>query len=151
MVTVQEKGRLRASRGELIKSLFRKWVGDVNTCAFLHEWDLLQDGLHNEEEFESLYDMLDSINAYLGIPWYNVAEVGQGQRFEFHLHDFMQRLLLREIQKLRNSGDPIHLEINPLPVAMDIRASWKGFRTSSIYAPPGSSVSIWPVGHVVYS
>ena len=150
-VTVEEKERLRASRGELFESLFRKRVGDVNTCAFLHEWDLLRDGLYNEEEFESLYDMLDSINAYLGIPWYNVAEVGQGQRFEFHLHDFMQRLLLREIQKLRNSGDPIHLEINPLPVAMDIRASWKGFRTSSIYAPPGSSVSIWPVGHVVYS
>ena len=78
MVTVQEKGRLRASRGELIKSLFRKRVGDVNTCAFLHEWDLLRDRLHNEEEFESLYDMLDSINAYLGIPWYNVVDVGRG-------------------------------------------------------------------------
>ena len=78
MVTVQEKGRLRASRGELIKSLFRKRVGDVNTRAFLHEWDLLQDGLHNEEEFESLYNMLDSINAYLGIPWYNIVDVGRG-------------------------------------------------------------------------
>ena len=78
MVTVQEKGRLRASRGELIKSLFRKQVGDVNTRAFLHEWDLLRDRLHNEEEFESLYDMLDSINAYLGIPWYNVVDVGRG-------------------------------------------------------------------------
>ena len=78
MVTVQEKGRLRASRGELITSLFRKQVGDVNTRAFLHEWDLLWDRLHNEEEFESLYDMLDLINTYLGIPWYNIVDVGRG-------------------------------------------------------------------------
>ena len=142
MVTVEEKERLRASRGRSFKQLFNKRVGDWNTHAFLDDLDLPRDGLYSDKKTESLYDMLNSIRSYLDVPWYNVMEVGRGQRFEFHLHDFMQRLLLREIHKLRESGDPIHLEVNPLLVAMDIQTSGNEFQTSGIYVHSSVDLSI---------
>ena len=75
MVTVEEHKSLRASRGELFEILFTKRIGKGHTRAFLHG-DLPRDGLYSDEKFSSLYDMLNLINAYLGISWYNVAEVG---------------------------------------------------------------------------
>ena len=142
MVTVEEYDRLKASRGRSFKQLFTKQVGDWNTHAFLNYRDLPRDGFYSDKKFESLYDMLNSIKVYLNVPWYNVMEVGRGQRFEFHLHDYMQRLLLQEIQKLRESGDPIHLEVNPLPVVMDIQTSGNKLQTSSIYVHSGIGVGI---------
>ena len=51
--------------------------------------------------------------------------------------------MLWEIQKLRNSGDPIHLEINPLPVAMDLPMfTGKEFGTGSIDAHSSSDVTV---------
>ena len=150
MVTVEEYDRLKASRGRSFKQLFTKQVGDWNTHAFLNYRDLPRDGFYSDKKTESLYNMLDSMKSYLNVPWYNVMEVGRGQRFEFHLHDFMQRLLLNEIQKLRENGDPIYLEANPLPVAVDIRPSWKEFRTSTLYVLPDAPVSIWHLEACLY-
>ena len=142
MVTAEEKERLRADRGRSFKQLFKKQVGDEDAHAFLNYRDLPRDGFYSDKKTESLYDMLNSIKVYLNVPWYNVMEVGRGQRFEFHLHDYMQRLLLQEIQKLRESGDPIHLEVNPLPVVMDIQTSGNELQTSSIYVHSGIGVGI---------
>ncbi|KAL5480755.1 hypothetical protein ACEPAI_9695 [Sanghuangporus weigelae] len=68
------------------------------------------------ERFDPFYRMLETIHSYLEFPWYNASSMGRGERYEFHLHDFMQRLLLAEIRRLRKVGDPIHIEENPLPV-----------------------------------
>ena len=141
-MTAKEKERLRADRGRSFKQLFKKQVGDEDAHAFLNYRDLPPDGFYSDKKTESLYDMLNSIKVYLNVPWYNVMEVGRGQRFEFHLHDYMQRLLLQEIQKLRESGDPIHLEVNPLPVVMDIQTSGNKLQTSSIYVHSSIGVGI---------
>ncbi|KAL5522464.1 hypothetical protein ACEPAG_8480 [Sanghuangporus baumii] len=68
------------------------------------------------ERFDPFYRMLETIHSYLEFPWYNASSTGRGERYEFHLHDFMQRLLLAEITRLRKVGDPIYIEENPLPV-----------------------------------
>ncbi|KAL5480743.1 hypothetical protein ACEPAI_9683 [Sanghuangporus weigelae] len=68
------------------------------------------------EKFEPIYAMLKTMFSYIKIPWYNVVATGRGERYEFHLHDFMQRLILKEIRRLRANGDPIFIEENPLPV-----------------------------------
>ncbi|KAL5522454.1 hypothetical protein ACEPAG_8470 [Sanghuangporus baumii] len=68
------------------------------------------------EKFEPFYAMLKTMFSYIKIPWYNVVATGRGERYEFHLHDFLQRLILKEIRRLRANGDPIFIEENPLPV-----------------------------------
>ncbi|KAL5522466.1 hypothetical protein ACEPAG_8482 [Sanghuangporus baumii] len=66
------------------------------------------------ERFEPFYVMLKTMLSYVRVPWYNVAETGRRERYEFHLHDFMQRLILKEIRRLRSNGDPIRIEMNPV-------------------------------------
>ncbi|KAL5480883.1 hypothetical protein ACEPAI_9824 [Sanghuangporus weigelae] len=42
---------------------------------------------------------------------------GRGERYEFHLHDFMQRLILKKIRELRQDGaDPIAISDKPRKV-----------------------------------
>ncbi|OCB84048.1 hypothetical protein A7U60_g8719 [Sanghuangporus baumii] len=44
---------------------------------------------------------------------------GRGEQYEFHLHDFMQRLVLKKIRELRQDGaDPIAISDKPRKVRM---------------------------------
>ncbi|KAL5522583.1 hypothetical protein ACEPAG_8600 [Sanghuangporus baumii] len=62
-------------------------------------------------------DLLSSINEYLSVPWYRAKSTGRGEQYEFHLHDFMQRLILKKIRELRQDGaDPIAISDKPRKV-----------------------------------
>ncbi|KAL5480888.1 hypothetical protein ACEPAI_9829 [Sanghuangporus weigelae] len=64
-------------------------------------------------------DLLSPINEYLGVPWYRAKSTGRGEQYEFHLHDFMQRLILKKIRELRQDGaDPIVISDKPRKVRM---------------------------------
>lgn len=76
-----------------------------------------------DSDFQSL---LSLINDYLSVPWYNVKSTGRGEKYEFHLHDFMQRLLLKEITRLRAHGDPIEISDRPRRVRVK-RATGSNF------------------------
>ncbi|EJD07178.1 uncharacterized protein FOMMEDRAFT_144912 [Fomitiporia mediterranea MF3/22] len=99
-------------RGKVFEKLAKKSAGEGNTDPFSH--DLPSSGF--EVDF---FDMLHVIYYYLKVPWYNVLQTGHGEPFEFHLHDFMQRLFLKEIYKLRISSS-IPLELYPLAVKSNV-------------------------------
>ncbi|EJD08227.1 uncharacterized protein FOMMEDRAFT_164915 [Fomitiporia mediterranea MF3/22] len=99
-------------RGEVFGQLARKKAGRGNSDPFPHE--LPSSGF--EADF---FDMLHVFYYYLKTPWYNVLYTGHGEPFEFHLHDFMQRLFLKEIYKLRISSS-IPLELYPLAVKSNV-------------------------------
>lgn len=96
-------------RGEAFETLSRKQVDNQGTRAFMGYF--LRDGFDSQ-----FFDMLNTINRYLSVPWYNVNSTQRGERHEFHLHDFMQRLILKELHKMRQDKKPILLEKNPLRV-----------------------------------
>lgn len=53
--------------------------------------------------------MLQAMNDYFQPAWYAVdasAQTGGGEKFEFHAHGFLQRLLMREIVRLRQLDQP---------------------------------------------
>ncbi|KAL5523298.1 hypothetical protein ACEPAF_1565 [Sanghuangporus sanghuang] len=103
---------LEADRAKLFE-IFAGRRCDKNTVRFVFP-DRTSFG--TGEKFEPFYAMLKTMFSYVRIPWYNVVATGRGERYEFHLHDFMQRLILKEIRRLRANGDPILIEENPLPV-----------------------------------
>ncbi|OCB91431.1 hypothetical protein A7U60_g1309 [Sanghuangporus baumii] len=103
---------LEADRAKLLE-IFAGRRCDKNTVRFVFP-DRTSFG--TGEKFEPFYAMLKTMFSYVRIPWYNVVATGRGERYEFHLHDFMQRLILKEIRRLRANGDPILIEENPLPV-----------------------------------
>ncbi|KAL5499275.1 hypothetical protein ACEPAH_1793 [Sanghuangporus vaninii] len=103
---------LEVNRGKLFE-IFAGRRCDRNTVRFVFP-DRTSFG--TGEIFEPFYAMLKTMFSYVRIPWYNVVSTGRGERYEFHLHDFMQRLILKEIRRLRANGDPILIEENPLLV-----------------------------------
>ncbi|OCB91440.1 hypothetical protein A7U60_g1318 [Sanghuangporus baumii] len=105
---------LQEARGELFKVLVTR--GFSLNSSRLRE--LPRQCFGAGERFDPFYGMLRTIHSYLEFPWYNASSTGRGERYEFHLHDFMQRLLLTEIKRLRKVGDPMYIEENPLPVRL---------------------------------
>ena len=71
----------------------------------------IKDGI--DSEFQR---MISLMNDHLFIPWYNVKSTERKDIYEFHLHDFMQRLMLEEIDRLRKQGDPIWIQERPRKV-----------------------------------
>lgn len=63
-------------------------------------------GFGTGARLESSYDMLTAMHTYVSVLWYNVVNTGRGD-----LHDFMRRLLLKEIQKLRATREPVLIEV----------------------------------------
>ncbi|KAL5499143.1 hypothetical protein ACEPAH_1661 [Sanghuangporus vaninii] len=55
--------------------------------------DILRRGLQTDSDVDFV-ELLSPINEYLNVPWYRAKLTDRGERFEFHLHDFMQRLVL---------------------------------------------------------
>ncbi|KAL5522465.1 hypothetical protein ACEPAG_8481 [Sanghuangporus baumii] len=109
-----EIGALEENRGRLFEIFAGRKCGRPTVRFDLLERASFAAG----ERFEPFYVMLKTMLSYVRVPWYNVAETGRRERYEFHLHDFMQRLILKEIRRLRSIGDPIFIEENPLPVTM---------------------------------
>ncbi|KAL5480762.1 hypothetical protein ACEPAI_9702 [Sanghuangporus weigelae] len=106
-----EVADLQAKRGHLFEYL-RDRKG--------HPTDLLE-GLSREcfdtdEQLMPFYNMLENMKGYLLVAWFNVASTGKGERYEFHLHDYMQRLLLEEISRMRNNGNHLLIEEFPLSI-----------------------------------
>ena len=118
---------LRKERGKTFNALAQKQVGEITGIPYAA---LRVGGFPAGERFGSIYDTLNTINQYLGVPWYAIKGTGRGERYEFHLHDFMQRLLLNEIQRLRLSSDPILLEKNPIPVETVTQSSGNAYSHS---------------------
>ncbi|EJD03341.1 uncharacterized protein FOMMEDRAFT_156731 [Fomitiporia mediterranea MF3/22] len=99
-------------RGKVFEQLAKKTAGEGNTEPFPRHLP--------SNVFEAqFYGMLHVIYKYLKVPWYNVVHTGHGEPLEFHLHDFIQRLFLKEIYKLRLSSS-IPLELYPLAVKSKI-------------------------------
>ncbi|KAL5523290.1 hypothetical protein ACEPAF_1557 [Sanghuangporus sanghuang] len=109
-----EIGSLEENRGKLFEIFAGRRCGRPTVRFDLPDRTSIATG----QRFEPAYNMLKAMLSYVSFPWYNVAETGRRERYEFHLHDFMQRLILKEIRRLRSSGDPIFIEENPLPITM---------------------------------
>ncbi|KAL5480756.1 hypothetical protein ACEPAI_9696 [Sanghuangporus weigelae] len=109
-----EIGALEENRGRLFEIFAGRKCGRPTVRFDLLERTSFAAG----ERFEPFYVMLKAMLSYVRVPWYNVAETGRREQYEFHLHDFMQRLILKEIRRLRSIGDPIFIEENPLPITM---------------------------------
>ncbi|KAF8656847.1 hypothetical protein AX16_002394 [Volvariella volvacea WC 439] len=129
-VKESEMKGLMEDRGQVFQRLAKKRVTQVESRAYYRQ-ELPEHGFYNSNKFPSLFETPCTINSYISIPWYNVEGTGRGQPHEFHLHDFMQRLLLQEIQRLRESGDPIRLEDNPLPVKAETQYSGNEYTSNS--------------------
>ncbi|KAL5504987.1 hypothetical protein ACEPAH_7650 [Sanghuangporus vaninii] len=118
-VPPEELESMKEKRGKAFKHLREKKLEDRSSC------DFFAIGLHSlytaddDEKLREIYASLEIINTYLLIPWYNVAGTGRRERYEFHLHEFMQRLLWKHIVRLRDSGDPIRVDRKPLAVKVD--------------------------------
>ncbi|KAL5499270.1 hypothetical protein ACEPAH_1788 [Sanghuangporus vaninii] len=86
----------------------------------IHLPDLLErlprEYFDTDEQLTPFYNILEDIREHLVILWYNDASTGKGERYEFHLHDYMQRLLLEEISRMRNNGNNLLIEEVPLSV-----------------------------------
>lgn len=63
------------------------------------------------EEMKGFSEMIRSLLRYFSLPWHGIEVPPPHQ---FHAHNFLQRLLFREIKRLNNN--PIELELVPLPV-----------------------------------
>ncbi|KAL5522463.1 hypothetical protein ACEPAG_8479 [Sanghuangporus baumii] len=109
-----EIGSLEDNRGKLFEIFAGRRCGGPTLRFDLPDRASIATG----QRFEPAYNMLNAMLSYVSFPWYNVAETGRRERYEFHLHDFMQRLILKEIRRLRSIGDPIFIEENPLPITM---------------------------------
>jgi hypothetical protein len=64
------------------------------------------------EEMEGFSGIIDSLMRYFSHSWHGIEVPPPHQ---FHAHNFLQRLLFQEIERLNNE-DPIELESVPLPV-----------------------------------
>ncbi|KAL5499267.1 hypothetical protein ACEPAH_1785 [Sanghuangporus vaninii] len=106
---------LREDRGDFFDVLACRGSNRNTARVF----DLPRAGFVQGKKYDPFFVMLQSIRMYLEIAWYNVAATGRGERYEFHLHDYIQRLFLKEIKRLRDSGDPINIEENPLGVTTE--------------------------------
>ncbi len=122
-VKASEASKMERGRGKVSEILARKIVGDGDTRAFPQARRLPTDGFQAGPKFDAFHKMLNDIHFYLLIPWFAVKGTGRGERYEFHLHDFMQEVLLKEIQKLRDAGDPLHLKENPISVQVSSQSS----------------------------
>ncbi|KAF8519935.1 hypothetical protein JB92DRAFT_3112012 [Gautieria morchelliformis] len=65
---------------------------------------------------------------YFSFPWYGIQVPPEHQ---FHAHNFLQRLLFREIKRLIHMADSIELELAPLPVY----SSLSGIQRSATLGP----------------
>ena len=112
---------MKVERGKLFKKLRLKTPGEDGFLA--------QDGLEFfciegiNHRLQDIYSSLALIYEYSKKPWYNVANTGRGEKYEFHLHDFMQRLLWKHIVQLRNAKDPILVDLDPLLVKTDLQTA----------------------------
>ncbi|KAL5523289.1 hypothetical protein ACEPAF_1556 [Sanghuangporus sanghuang] len=104
-----EIGSLEENRGKIFEIFAGRRCGRPTV-----RFDLPDRTIATGQRFEPAYNMLKAMLSYVSFPWYNVAETGRRERYEFHLHDFMQRLILKEIRRLRAVGDPIFIEMNPV-------------------------------------
>jgi hypothetical protein len=69
------------------------------------------------EEMKLLSGTLESLMKYFSLHWHGI-EVPPPHRF--HAHNFLQRLLFQEIERLSNKG-PIELELVPLPIISELK------------------------------
>ncbi|KAL5530961.1 hypothetical protein ACEPAG_3837 [Sanghuangporus baumii] len=99
--------------GDAFAKLAQKRVGYVTLPTNILRGDL-------RTGFDADFvDLLSPINEYLVVPWYRTKSTGRGEQYEFHLHDFMQRLILKKIRELRQVGaDPIAISDKPRKVRM---------------------------------
>lgn len=130
----EELEELRRKRGSPIGSLKQRTIGS-DSVDFFHIKHRLGD-CKVDERLQEIYASLGIISAYLHVPWYQVEATGPGERYEFHLHEVMQRLLWKNIVRLRNGGDPIRIDSMPLPVRIfsnfftDFTRPMHGYTTS---------------------
>ncbi|KAL5522468.1 hypothetical protein ACEPAG_8484 [Sanghuangporus baumii] len=108
-VKESELADLQAKRGHLFEFL-------RDRKRHLIERRLPRECFDTDEEVTPFYKMLENIRWYLLVPWFNVASTGKGERYEFHLHDYMQRLLLEEISRMRNNKNHLLVEEFPLSI-----------------------------------
>ncbi|KAF8484145.1 hypothetical protein JB92DRAFT_3148906 [Gautieria morchelliformis] len=71
---------------------------------------------------------LHELWCYFSFPWHGIEVSPEHQ---FHAHNFLQRLLFREIRRLTNMADSIELELVPLPV----HSSLSGAQRSATLGP----------------
>ncbi|KAL5480763.1 hypothetical protein ACEPAI_9703 [Sanghuangporus weigelae] len=117
-----EVADLQAKRGHLFKYLRDRKGHPTDLLA-----ELPRECFDTDEQLTPFYDMLENIRGYLLVPWFNVASTGKGERYEFHLHDYMQRLLLEEISRMRNNGNCVRKEEYPLAVSIPVQVSGISF------------------------
>ncbi|KAL5480886.1 hypothetical protein ACEPAI_9827 [Sanghuangporus weigelae] len=111
--------------GDAFAKLAPKRVGFVALSS-----DTLRRDLRTGSNFD-FADLLSPINEYLSVPWYRAKSTGRGEQYEFHLHDFMQRLILKKIRELRQDGaDPIAISDKPRKVRMR-KQSGRGYSSHS--------------------
>ncbi|KAL5532344.1 hypothetical protein ACEPAF_5914 [Sanghuangporus sanghuang] len=122
-VPPEELESMKEKRGKAFKHLREKKLGDRSSCDFFAIGLPSLYTADDDEKLREIYASLDIINTYLLIPWYNVAGTGRRERYEFHLHEFMQGLLWKHIVRLRDSGDPIRVDRRPLAVKVDYQVT----------------------------
>ncbi|EJD02523.1 uncharacterized protein FOMMEDRAFT_147462 [Fomitiporia mediterranea MF3/22] len=105
-------GKRQLDRGYAFEGMAKKTAGDRETRPF-------GDGLPIIGFEREFFNMLSVIETYLVVPWYNVKNTGHGEPFEFHLHELMQRLILKEIRRLRVSSS-IPVQVYPIAVKSNI-------------------------------
>ena len=80
-------------------------------------WNMnLSSGLQFFGSDAQFLGMLEAASRYFEHPWSTLSSTNQGGCYEFHAHDFLQRLILKELNKMLEQGDNIPIEDMPVPV-----------------------------------
>jgi len=66
-------------------------------------------------QLEGFAEMLSCLEWYFLQAWHDLGVIGR--QHQFHAHNAIQAVLLKEIKKLQTSGDDI--ELNPTPLGLD--------------------------------
>ena len=131
---------IKRERGELFQKLRMKTPGEAGSLTQGRVKFFCVEGI--DHRLREIYSSLALIYNYSEMPWYNVAGTGRGEKYEFHLHDFMQRLLWKHIAQLRDAGDPILVEPDPLAVKTYLQIRTTGDASTHLLRSVPSTVSV---------
>lgn len=93
-------------RSAAFMSMTRHTFGEGQDSELNIKWQLMS----LNSDLEPFVPMLQAMNEYFKPAWYGMdesAQTGRGQPFEFHAHMFLQRLLMKEIVRLRHLDQPV--------------------------------------------
>ena len=74
---------------------------------------VLFSAIYHAEDHSLVHPMISLFSRYLRIPWFMLDSTARGGRHEFHLHECLQRLILKELTRLRKQGDDILIDDLP--------------------------------------